>query len=89
MILEGIPCVVLGVGAWFGMANSPSSAWFLTADERRMAVSRLTQEIGVTTSGQELHKSDVLAAFKDWKVWMLCFSQVSHPKKESQWPSRN
>ncbi|KAL8720016.1 MAG: hypothetical protein Q9225_003061 [Loekoesia sp. 1 TL-2023] len=74
LIIEGIPSVCLGVFGWFFLADSPQSAWYLSKSERQLLVLRSArdQQEASTPSAQILHRSDVLAAFKDWKIWAFC-----------------
>ena len=73
-IIEGLPSFVLGVFTLFFLADSPESAWYLTPEERRMVVSRRKddQREAMTPSAQQLNRSDVVAALKDWKIWAFC-----------------
>ncbi|KAK8054830.1 major facilitator superfamily transporter [Apiospora rasikravindrae] len=75
MILEGIPSVLLGVVIWFFLPNDAESASFLTDDEKKVMAARLTRGYGNTVSAQQYSSKDMLAAFKDWKVWMFCVAQ--------------
>ncbi|KAF9888984.1 hypothetical protein FE257_008154 [Aspergillus nanangensis] len=75
MILEGLPAVILGVAAWFGLADDPSTAYYLTLDERALLQARLDQQPGLTESAKRFHWKDVLEAFLDWKTWIFCFAQ--------------
>ncbi|KIW74920.1 hypothetical protein Z517_11691 [Fonsecaea pedrosoi CBS 271.37] len=75
MIIEGLPSVVLGVIVYFWLADAPESAYYLSEKERALMVLRKRRQIGHTSSGDELHKEDVLKALKDWKVWMFAFGQ--------------
>ncbi|KAL8805330.1 MAG: hypothetical protein Q9182_002004 [Xanthomendoza sp. 2 TL-2023] len=71
MIIEGLPAVCLGLFAWFFLADSPDSAWYLSPEQRRMIVLRGTrdQREASTLSARNLHRADVIAAVKDWKIW--------------------
>lgn len=75
-IIEGLPTVVVGVAAWFGMADSPQSAWYLTPEERSLLARRISEQTGMTESAQQFHWSDVRAALKDWRMWLFCFGQT-------------
>lgn len=75
LILEGIPTVVLGVAAWFSLADDPSVAKYLNAKERELVVTRLDRQAGLTESAKQFHWKDVREAFLDWKVWLFCFAQ--------------
>ncbi|KAF4119565.1 Major Facilitator Superfamily [Geosmithia morbida] len=75
MIIEGIPSVLMGVATYFLLPNDIETAYFLTEEEKILAVSRQQREYGNTASSRELNKPDVMAAFKDWKVWAFCVGQ--------------
>jgi ACS family tartrate transporter-like MFS transporter len=63
-LLEGIPTLLLGFVAWWGLADSPAKAKFLTADEKAVVLARLASE-----EKPQLHAfADML---KDWRVWYL------------------
>ncbi|KAL8810064.1 MAG: hypothetical protein Q9200_002878 [Gallowayella weberi] len=71
MIIEGLPAVCLGIFAWFFLADSPDSAWYLSPEQRRIIVLRGTrdQREASTLSAGKLHRADIIAAVKDWKIW--------------------
>lgn len=75
MILEGLPCIVLGVATWFGLADEPGTAYYLTSEERTRLVRRLDRQPGMTQAAKEFHWNDALEAFADWTVWAFCFAQ--------------
>lgn len=75
MIIEGLPSIVLGVIVYFWLADEPETAYYLTQEQRDLMVVRKRRQIGHTSSGDLLHKEDVIKAFKDWKVWMFAFGQ--------------
>ncbi|KAG8526552.1 uncharacterized protein KY384_008753 [Bacidia gigantensis] len=74
LILEGLPSICLGVFGWFFLADGPESAWYLTPAQRGIVVRRRVrdQREASTASAQSLNKADIIAAFKDWKVWAFC-----------------
>ena len=74
LIIEGIPSVCFGVFGWFFLADGPQSAWYLSQAERDLLIHRGTrdQREASTPSAQILQRSDVVAAFKDWKIWAFC-----------------
>ncbi|KAL7619563.1 hypothetical protein AAE478_010104 [Parahypoxylon ruwenzoriense] len=75
MIIEGLPSIVLGVVTFFLLPNDVNHAYFLTPDEKKLAIARHRRYYGETESAQKYSKQDMLAAFKDWKVWMFCVGQ--------------
>ncbi|KAM6516547.1 hypothetical protein FALCPG4_014730 [Fusarium falciforme] len=75
IILEGIPTVILGISIWFWLADTPDSAHYLTINERELIDLRMRQQIGHTKSSDQMHKEDVYAGLKDWKIWLFCIGQ--------------
>lgn len=73
--MEGIPTVILGVAAWFGLADEPSKARYLSSRERELVQARLDRQPGLTESAKQFDWKDVMEAFLDWKVWLFSFSQ--------------
>lgn len=71
LIIEGPPSVGLGILGWFFLADSPDSAWYLSPSQRNILISRGTrdQPEASSLSARTLHRNDVLAAVKDWKIW--------------------
>ncbi|KAI2602591.1 MFS general substrate transporter [Hypoxylon sp. NC1633] len=74
-IIEGLPSIVLGVVAFFLLPNDIEHAYFLTPEEKKLANARHLRHYGVTESALKFSKADMMAAFKDWKVWMFCVGQ--------------
>ncbi|KAI1332279.1 DNA-repair protein rad2 [Xylariaceae sp. FL0255] len=75
MIIEGIPSIILGVVVFFLLPNDVDHAYFLTTDEKKLMHTRLGREYGYTESAQKFSRKDMMAAFKDWKVWVFCAGQ--------------
>ncbi|KAL2672887.1 hypothetical protein Neosp_013604 [[Neocosmospora] mangrovei] len=75
LILEGVPTVILGISAWFWLANDPDTAYFLSSDERDFVARRMQRHIGHTVSSGQLHKKDAYAGFLDWKIWVFAVAQ--------------
>ncbi|KAL4881806.1 putative MFS transporter [Aspergillus karnatakaensis] len=75
LIIEGLPTIVFGILVWFIFADEPSSAFYLTPDERALVQTRLDRQPGMTASAKQFHWADVKEAFKDWKIWVFCFAQ--------------
>ncbi|KAL8955323.1 MAG: hypothetical protein Q9193_006783 [Seirophora villosa] len=71
LIIEGPPSVGLGIFGWFFLADSPDSAWYLSPSQRNILIIRGTrdQREASSLSARTLHRHDVLAAVKDWKIW--------------------
>lgn len=63
-ILEGAPCIVLGICAFFFLSDSPAQANWLTRDEKNLLAIDLRQV--------EAPKQHTFArALKDWRVYWL------------------
>ena len=75
MWLEGAPTVLLAFAAYFFMADQPSTAKYLTAEEKALLVTRFNRQSGMTQSAQQFHWKDVKKALLDWKVWTFSFGQ--------------
>ena len=74
-IIEGIPTFVYGIVAWFLLADDPESAFYLTPAEKKLMIVRRERQIGYTASSVEFHKEDMMAAFKDWKIYAFAIGQ--------------
>ncbi|KAB5526397.1 major facilitator superfamily transporter [Coniochaeta sp. 2T2.1] len=75
LIIEGLPTLFLGVATFFLLPNDAEHAYFLTDEEKKLQVERHAREYGMTTSARQFSKSDMMKAFKDWKVWAFCVAQ--------------
>ncbi|KAL4867472.1 hypothetical protein BDV12DRAFT_171260 [Aspergillus spectabilis] len=75
MILEGIPTAILGISIWWWFADTPDTAHYLTMAERELIDLRMRKQIGYTKSSEQMHKADVYAGLKDWKIWLFCIGQ--------------
>ncbi|KAF9237155.1 MFS general substrate transporter [Melanogaster broomeanus] len=74
-IIEGLATIVVGFIAFFVMVDYPSTATFLTAEEREFVIHRQRQE---AANNDEHHVArQVRAAFTDWQVWALSVVQIS------------
>jgi len=73
--INGIPTILTAPLVLWLLPNDPETASFLTEEDRRNLVLLRQAEIGQTVSGQQMHKEDVIAGVKDWKIWALSFAQ--------------
>lgn len=73
--INGIPTVLTAPLVLWLLPNDPETASFLSEEDRRNLVLLRHAEIGQTASGQQMHKADVIAGLKDWKIWALSFAQ--------------
>ncbi|KAL7625199.1 hypothetical protein AAE478_004414 [Parahypoxylon ruwenzoriense] len=77
-ILEGIPTILLGISAYFILANDPFSAKFLSEEEKQLVQVRRDLDrtsLGLQDETGKVQWDQVLAAFKDWKIIILCIAQ--------------
>lgn len=79
-ILEGILTVIVGALAYFFIVNYPSTAKFLSAEERSYLIARLAADSD-STNDEGFKWSNVNKALKDPKVWLYCaaFHTMSLP----------
>ncbi|KAB5572170.1 major facilitator superfamily domain-containing protein [Coniochaeta sp. 2T2.1] len=75
MIIEGVPTALLGIAAYFLMADNPETASYLSAEEKALCRARFERQIGSTRSAQQFHWDDVKKGLSDWKVWVFAFGQ--------------
>lgn len=75
IILEGIPTAILGIGVLFWLADTPDQAPYLSEEERELMDLRMRRQIGHTKSSDYMHKEDVYAGLKDWKIYLFCIGQ--------------
>ena len=75
IIIEGIPTVILGIAIWFWFADTPDTAFYLSEEERNLMELRRSRQVGHTKSSDMMHKKDVYAGLKDWKIWVFSIGQ--------------
>ncbi|KAJ2602303.1 hypothetical protein GGF40_000111 [Coemansia sp. RSA 1286] len=75
-IIEGIPTIFLGILTFFLLPNAPDKLenWFVTPQERQVAVERARQ--GYNTDTSLLDKRQLIAAFTDWKNLFHCLIYI-------------
>ncbi|KAF9230764.1 major facilitator superfamily domain-containing protein [Melanogaster broomeanus] len=73
-ILDGLATLVVAFIAYFVMVDYPSTARFLTAEERSFVIER--QGHGATDEEQGA-VPQIIAALTDWQVWALSVVQFS------------
>jgi MFS family permease len=67
--------VLLGLLVLVWLANDPETARYLSPEEQVLAVQRLQRQTGHTAKSSQMHKQDVYAAFRDWKIWTFAVGQ--------------
>ncbi|KAF8339857.1 putative MFS transporter [Cantharellus anzutake] len=75
MIMEGLPTFFAGVLAFFVLADHPSRAWYLTAEEKEFLRLRRLREQGESENAQKFHWSDVRKGLTSWRVLMFALGQ--------------
>lgn len=65
----------MGIILWFGLADEPKTAYYLSAEEKELSHRRKMREYNNITSADELHKKDVIKGLTDWKIYILCAAQ--------------
>jgi MFS family permease len=73
-ILEGLITFVVAVVAFFVMQDYPSTAKFLTEDERTEVTRRLEQDR--SSLADEFDMKYFWHAVKDWKIWVHMFITI-------------
>ncbi|KAG9255500.1 major facilitator superfamily domain-containing protein [Emericellopsis atlantica] len=75
IIIEGLPTAMLGISVLWWLADTPDSAKYLSTEEKELIDLRMRRQVGHTKSSDLMHKEDVYAGLKDWKIWLMCFGQ--------------
>ncbi|KAG8767274.1 hypothetical protein FRC15_005797, partial [Serendipita sp. 397] len=70
-LIEGLITVVVAAFAFWYMYDYPSTATFLTPDEREFVIERLKHDS--TDLATHYDRKFVFQALKDWKCWMMVF----------------
>ncbi|KAG9324802.1 hypothetical protein KVV02_004675 [Mortierella alpina] len=66
-IIEGVPTIICSIIAFIFLPNFPETSTFLTPAEKELNIKRLRIDAGPATDST-FSRSQVWAAFKDWKV---------------------
>ncbi|KIJ14068.1 hypothetical protein PAXINDRAFT_13185 [Paxillus involutus ATCC 200175] len=74
-ILEGAATILVGSVAAFVMVDYPSTAKFLTAEERSFVIEERRRD--EAQDEERTMSQQVWAAFTDWQVWALSVLQIS------------
>lgn len=82
-ILEGIVTILISSLIWFFLPDDPSTARFLTAEERAFVINRLEYDtgsgLGRVTNTDRINRRQILAGLTEWKIWLAVVSRASHP----------
>ncbi|KAI5984683.1 MFS general substrate transporter [Pisolithus albus] len=75
MIITGTITLILAISYWFLFPDSPTTAWFLTPDERVKAVQRIKEnQTGV--ENKHFKKEQFMEAIRDPKTWLFAAFSV-------------
>ncbi|KAF9234654.1 MFS general substrate transporter [Melanogaster broomeanus] len=74
-ILEGLLTILIALTAAFVMVDYPSTAKFLTTEERSFVIERRQRDAGLDEEDNAAQQ--VWAAFTDWQVWALALIAFS------------
>ncbi|KAK3332977.1 major facilitator superfamily domain-containing protein [Cercophora scortea] len=71
-IIEGTLTCVVALIAWAWLPAGLQSAWFLTEEERKLALERLPETASsLSSSSARLTARDFIETAKDWKLWFV------------------
>ncbi|KAI0748380.1 MFS general substrate transporter [Daedaleopsis nitida] len=78
MIITGVITFVVAVLFWFFFPDSPANAWFLTAEERVVAIERIkVNQAGV--ENKHFKKEQFVECLRDPKTWLFfLFAAISN-----------
>jgi ACS family allantoate permease-like MFS transporter len=78
MIITGLLTLIVAVVFWFAFPDSPTSAWFLTQEERSMAVRRIkANQAGI--ENKTWKPEQFMETLKDPKTWLFAlFAALSN-----------
>ncbi|TRM59317.1 major facilitator superfamily domain-containing protein [Schizophyllum amplum] len=78
MIITGLITFLTSIAFWFLFPDSPTSAWFLTAEERVLVIERIkVNQAGV--ENKTWKKDQFIETLKDPKVWIMAlYAAVSN-----------
>ncbi|KAH0838727.1 MFS general substrate transporter [Lanmaoa asiatica] len=81
-ILEGLVTVVVGVIAFFVIVDFPSTATFLTPDERAYLIWRKKYDNSVVGEAEHFALRHVISPFTDWQVYLhlLVYMSIIAPR---------
>jgi len=74
-ILEAVPTILLAVVTWFVMTPSPSTAYFLTGEERIYAANRILMDSNVSPSKSASWKQ-TREAVTDYRIYLVCLATM-------------
>jgi hypothetical protein len=69
-IIEGLITIALVIPIWYLVADWPEEAQFLTAEERRYVLMRVSEDIGGGAKMDRLDRAAWRRILTDWKIWV-------------------
>src|SRR6185312_10857414 len=66
-----IPAIVIGIAAWFYLADSPRKAKWLTHDEQEWLAREIEGEAKATAKAGRSERGSLMAALRSGRVWVL------------------
>ncbi|KAG5915069.1 hypothetical protein E4U53_004543, partial [Claviceps sorghi] len=76
-LVEGLPVLVMAVVTYFAIPNSAHDAWFLTEEEKRVALARQVRQVGEEKRVGSINWRDMFRTLLDVKVWLTGFMYFS------------
>lgn len=77
-LVEGIPTIIMAPFIFFFLPDSPPTAKFLNADEKKVAAARNVKQAGAVKRVGKPNWSAIGATFLDVKAW-ICAVRLSFP----------
>ncbi|KAF8318443.1 MFS general substrate transporter [Clavulina sp. PMI_390] len=75
MIMTGVITLILSIAFWFLFPDNPQTAWFLTAEEKVLAVRRVKEnQTGV--ENKTFKTEQMWEAFQDPKAWLFALFNI-------------
>jgi MFS family permease len=72
-ILEGCATVVVGIFSYFAMVDFPSTAKFLTPEEKKYVLWRNKYDTTAVGEEEQFEARHIIMAVTDWQVWLHIF----------------
>lgn len=76
-LVEGAPVLAMSVVSYFAMPNSAHEAWFLTDDEKRVALARQIKQVGKGSRVGHFKWRETLYTLFDTKAWLTALMYFS------------
>jgi hypothetical protein len=76
-LVEGLPTIAMAAVAWFFLPDSPTTAKFLTEEEREAAKARVARQTGGVPRVSGINWKEMVQGLLDVKAWILGVSAAS------------